>query len=82
MRSLGSQKFAALHESQVRNGTFLYVPRGVEIALPIESFHWLQGGGASVFPHTLIIADENEQGDDGGSFPVRRRRARPRMRGE
>ena len=25
---LGSQKFAALHRSQVRNGTFLYIPRG------------------------------------------------------
>ncbi len=59
--TLGSRKFAALHESQVRNGTFLYVPRGVEIALPVESFHWLGGEGASVFPHTLIIADENSR---------------------
>ena len=56
---LGSAKFAALHESQVKAGTFLYVPRGVEIALPIETFHWLSGEGASVFPHTLIIAEEN-----------------------
>ena len=54
---LGSQKFAALHESQVRNGTFLYVPRGVEIELPIECFHWEQGEGAAIFPHTLIIAE-------------------------
>ena len=54
---LGSQKFAALHESQVRNGTFLYVPRGVEIELPIECFHWEQGEGGAIFPHTLIIAE-------------------------
>ena len=59
--TLGSRKFAALHESQVRNGTFLYVPRGVEIALPVETFHWLKGEGASVFPHTLIVADENSK---------------------
>jgi Fe-S cluster assembly protein SufD len=59
--TLGSRKFAALHESQVRNGTFLYVPRGVEIALPVESFHWLKGDGASIFPHTLIIADERSK---------------------
>ena len=59
--TLGSHKFSALHESQVRNGTFLYVPRGVEIALPVESFHWLGGEGASMFPHTLIIADENSR---------------------
>jgi len=58
---LGSQKFAALHESQVRNGTFLYVPRGVEIALPIECFHWSQGEGAAIFPHTIIIAEANSK---------------------
>jgi Fe-S cluster assembly protein SufD len=56
---LGSRKFAALHASQVRAGTFLYVPRGVEIALPVETFHWLSGERASVFPHTLIIAEDN-----------------------
>ena len=55
---LGGQKFAALHRSQVRAGMFLYVPRGVEIALPIETFHWLHGSGGSCFPHTLIIAEE------------------------
>ncbi len=55
---LGGQKFAALHASQVRAGTFLYVPRGVEIDLPIEAFHWLHGANASVFPHTLILAEE------------------------
>lgn len=54
---LGSQKFAALHRSQVRAGTFLYVPRGVEIALPLETFHWLHGSGGSCFPHTLIVAE-------------------------
>lgn len=55
---LGSQKFAALHASRVRAGTFLYLPRGVEIDLPIETFHWLHGVNSSAFPHTLIIADE------------------------
>lgn len=55
---LGSQKFAALHASRVRAGTFLYVPRRVEIALPLEAFHWLHGANGSAFPHTLIIAGE------------------------
>ncbi len=55
---LGSAKFAALHEAHVKAGSFLHVPRGVEVALPIEVFHWLSGDGAAVFPHTLIVADE------------------------
>ena len=55
---LGSAKFAALHEAFVTSGTFVYVPKGVQVELPIEIFHWLHGENASVFPHTLLIADE------------------------
>jgi len=55
---LGSAKFAALHQALVSSGTFLYVPRGVEIELPIEIFHWLNGENASVFPHLLLVTDE------------------------
>ena len=54
---LCSRKFAALHRAYVRNGTFLYVPRNVEVALPLEVFHWLSGADGSTFPHTLIIAE-------------------------
>lgn len=56
--TLGSAKFAALHEAFVSSGTFVYVPKGVEVELPIEIFHWLHGENAAVFPHTLLIADE------------------------
>jgi Fe-S cluster assembly protein SufD len=56
--ALGSAKFAALHEAFVTSGTFIYVPRGVEVELPIEIYHWLHGKNAAVFPHTLLIADE------------------------
>src|ERR1700730_3940533 len=55
---LGSAKFAALHKAVVSSGTFLFVPRGVEIETPIEIFHWLHGENGSVFPHLLLVADE------------------------
>jgi Fe-S cluster assembly protein SufD len=55
---LGSAKFAALHRVLVSSGTFLYVPRGVEIELPIEIFHWLNGENTSAFPHLLLVTDE------------------------
>ena len=54
---LGSRKFAALHHAYARNGTFLHVPRNVEVALPLETFHWLSGADRATFPHTLIIAE-------------------------
>ena len=59
--TLGSAKFAALHEAFVRSGTFLYVPRGVEVELPLETFHWLHAENAAIFPHTLVVADELSQ---------------------
>src|SRR5947207_978728 len=56
--ALGSANFAALHRAQVRAGAFIYVPRGVEVELPIEIFHWLVDENAAVFPHLLLVADE------------------------
>ena len=56
--TLGSAKFAALHQALVSNGTFLFVPRGLEIEQPIEIFHWLRHDNMSIFPHLLLVTDE------------------------
>ena len=56
---LGSDKFAALHEAFLEDGAFIYVPKGVEASLPVCVFHYAAGHGAAVFPHTLVIAEDN-----------------------
>lgn len=56
---LGSDKFAALHEAFLEDGAFIYIPRGVEVALPFAVYHENEGHGAAVFPHTLVVAEEN-----------------------
>jgi len=58
-QKLGSAKFAALHEAFVDDGAFIYVPRGVEIDRPIVVVHAASGPGTAVFPHTLVIAEDN-----------------------
>jgi Fe-S cluster assembly protein SufD len=58
-QKLGSAKFAALHEAFVQDGAFIHVPRGVEVGLPIVVVHAVSGAGAAVFPHTLVVADDN-----------------------
>jgi Fe-S cluster assembly protein SufD len=58
-QKLGSEKFAALHTAFVQDGAFIYVPRGVELPAPIVVTHVAQGAGAAVFPHTLVIAEDN-----------------------
>ncbi len=60
-QKLGSEKFAALHTAFVRDGAFIYVPRGVEVPLPILIQHIAAGSGSVVFPHTLVIAEENSK---------------------
>lgn len=56
---LGSQKFFGLHASAVNAGTVLYVPKGVEIAQPIVNYYWTSTARTAVFPHTLVIAEDN-----------------------
>jgi Fe-S cluster assembly protein SufD len=56
---LGSDKFAALHEAFLEDGAFVYVPKGIAAELPVGVFHYASGAGAAVFPHTLVIAEDN-----------------------
>ncbi len=60
-QKLGSEKFAALHAAFVGDGAFIYVPRGVEVSAPIVITHAVSGTGTAVFPHTLVIAEENSK---------------------
>ncbi len=55
---LGSEKFSALHSAFCSAGSFLYVPKGVEIDLPLVACHWTNGQDAGIFPHTLLIAED------------------------
>lgn len=59
MPNLGSAKFEALHVALFSTGVFLYVPKGVEVALPLAAMHESLRDGGSVFPHTLVVADES-----------------------
>ncbi len=56
---LGSHKYAQLHKARLTGGVLVYVPKNVEVALPIELFHWVEGENSSVFPHTLIVLGDN-----------------------
>ncbi|MEW6636726.1 MAG: Fe-S cluster assembly protein SufD [Actinomycetota bacterium] len=53
----GYDKFAALSAAAFSGGSFLYVPRGVEIEVPIQSYRWLDVTG-SIMPRTLVVVEE------------------------
>ena len=51
-------KFAALHGAEWSGGSFVYVPPGVSVEIPLQSYFRLNAPGAGQFEHTLIIVDE------------------------
>ncbi|MGP1544588.1 MAG: Fe-S cluster assembly protein SufB [Candidatus Fimenecus sp.] len=52
-------KFAALHGAVWSGGSFVYVPKGVHLSIPLQSYFRFNAKGAGQFEHTLIIVDED-----------------------
>jgi Fe-S cluster assembly protein SufD len=57
--SPGEWKYQALRGALLSGGCFLYVPQGVEVALPIEYACGLTTPSLGVFPHVLVVAGAN-----------------------
>ncbi len=51
-------KFAALHGAVWSGGSFVYVPAGIDVDIPLQSYFRLNAPGAGQFEHTLIILEE------------------------
>lgn len=56
--TIKDHKAAALHGAVFSGGSFVYVPRGVKLSFPLQSYFRLNAKGAGQFEHTLIIVDE------------------------
>ena len=50
-------KFAALHGAVWSGGSFVYVPAGVNVEIPLQSYFRSNAPGAGQFEHTLIIVE-------------------------
>ena len=55
---LNDHKYIALHYALFSGGSFVYVPKGVNVDFPLQSYFRLNEKGAGQFEHTLIIVDE------------------------
>ncbi|WP_171779417.1 Fe-S cluster assembly protein SufB [Clostridium acetobutylicum] len=51
-------KFVALHGAVWSGGSFVYVPEGVNVDIPLQSYFRLNSPGAGQFEHTLIIVEK------------------------
>ena len=51
-------KFAALNAAVWSGGSFVYVPKGVEVPLPVQAYFRINGENTGQFERTLIVVDE------------------------
>ena len=54
-------KFAALNSAVWSGGSFVYVPKGVKVDLPLQAYFRLNNASMGQFERSLIIADEGAQ---------------------
>jgi Fe-S cluster assembly protein SufB len=52
-------KFAALNSAVWSGGSFVYVPKGVEVPLPLQAYFRINGENTGQFERTLIVVDED-----------------------
>jgi len=51
-------KFAALNSAAWSGGSFIYIPKGVEVDIPLQAYFRINSANMGQFERTLIIADE------------------------
>src|SRR3989344_5261384 len=54
-------KFIMLHAAVWSGGTFIYVPEGVTVNIPLQAYFRMNAERGGQFEHTLIIADKNSE---------------------
>lgn len=54
-------KFAALNSAVWSGGSFIYIPKGLKVDLPLQAYFRLNAANIGQFERTLIIADEGSQ---------------------
>ena len=56
--TMHDHKFSALHGAVWSGGSFVYVPKGIKVNMPLQSYFRLNAAEAGQFEHTLIIVEE------------------------
>ena len=55
---VGDNKFASLNSAVWSGGSFIYVPKGVHVSIPLQAYFRINTENMGQFERTLIIADE------------------------
>ncbi len=56
---IDEHRLTALHAALLNGGVFVYVPKNVEVDVPLQSVFVQEDGEASLFNHVLVVAEDN-----------------------
>ncbi len=54
-----SNKISALHAAAWSGGVFLYIPKNVEVKIPVQAVFYASASESGLFPHVLIVAENH-----------------------
>lgn len=57
--SIDEHRLTALHAALMNGGIFVYVPKNVQLDVPLHAIFWQEDPEASMFNHVLVVADDN-----------------------
>jgi Fe-S cluster assembly protein SufB len=58
---INDHKFVMLHAAVWSGGTFIYIPKGVKVKIPLQAYFRMNVERGGQFEHTLIVADEGSE---------------------
>ena len=58
---IGDNKFSALNSACWSGGSFIYIPKGVKVTMPLQAYFRINEKNMGQFERTLIIADEDSE---------------------
>src|SRR5690625_2490416 len=57
--AIDEHKLTAFHAALMNGGVFVYVPKNVQIDVPLQTIFWQEDNEAALFNHIIVVAEEN-----------------------
>lgn len=59
--SVDEHKLTALHAALMNGGVFVYVPKNVQVDVPLQALFWQEDHEAALFNHVIVVAEESSE---------------------
>lgn len=57
--AVNEHKLTALHAAMMNGGVFVYVPKEVEVEIPLQAIYWQENHEIALFNHVIVVAEQD-----------------------